>query len=320
MDESVSRVRTRSAITSGIHHWNDRHEGFTIREELVAQNVFAPFAGLARSAWALSGDPKKGFAILTQPAESAGEFPPADTAWISLAVGSDRTHTATLLEAVTSILAVDGAETVWFGNDPQHFLPGLPGEITGDLRKALLDTGFELGETVVDLTRRLSTYETPPSVAETTTEWDCRVERATGRRAELLSVIDGFSDRWLFEAENTARVPGGLDGYWLLYADGEAIGFLRSSTPDSTVQSAGRTWIDRFPESVVSIGPLGVHPEYRGRGWGLAMIDTVLRRHRQEGYGRAIIDWTPIAGFYERLGFETYLEYEYAKQSLSPGV
>jgi len=68
--------------------------------------------------------------------------------------------------------------------------------------------------------------------------------------------------------------------------------------------------------TVLGVGPLGIVPEYRGRGWGLALIDTVLTHYRDRGLDRAIIDWTDLPGYYEQLGFEIFESYEYAQRSL----
>ncbi|MFB6200668.1 MAG: GNAT family N-acetyltransferase [Halorhabdus sp.] len=316
MPDAVHRVTTRDAIETGIAKWNERHEAFAIPADIVAQNVFAPFAGVTVSAWALEGDPETGFALGKRPTDAQGPYPAGSTAWISLAVAPDRERTIRLLEGLTSRLARDSVETVAFGRGPQHIVPGIPTTLSGYLRAALRAAQFTFGDRVVDMTQRLATAETPPSVAETRATWECRLERATENSADLFSVLAHFGERWQYEAENVARLPGGLSTYWVLYADDEAVGFLRASTPESTFQAPGRTWANRVDESVVGIGPLGIRPDARGQGWGLAMIDAVLDHYHECGIERAVVDWTDLRTYYRKLGFDPWIEYEYAERSL----
>lgn len=317
MGETVQPMTSREAIDRGRKDWNEEHETYAIREDLFRQNVFAPYAGIKMTAWHGPSGVEDGFAIVKRPTEAIDDYADERTAWIALLVGADQSSPSGMIEALLGQLRADGVETVHFGAGPQHFFPGVATGMDGLLRDGLLESGFEVEGSVVDLTRTLTEYRTPPDVDATQSDWDVELHRGTTREGDLHSLLEEtFPTRWDYEVSNLARLPGGLERYWLLYAENDPVGFVRATTSDSTVQAPNRTFADRFRESVLGVGPLGIAPEYRGRGWGLAMIDAVLTHYRDRGVERAVIDWTDLEGYYEQLGFERFETYEYARRSL----
>ena len=58
------------------------------------------------------------------------------------------------------------------------------------------------------------------------------------------------------------------------------------------------------------IAAVGVDESVRGRGVGLALIVKAIENMQQRGVKGVFIDSVEIQGFYERLGFETYWDYE----------
>ncbi|KAF4622739.1 hypothetical protein G7Y89_g14286 [Cudoniella acicularis] len=58
------------------------------------------------------------------------------------------------------------------------------------------------------------------------------------------------------------------------------------------------------------IAAIGVDDSARGKGVGLALMVKAMENMRERGVEGVFIDWVVIRGFYERLGFETYWEYE----------
>jgi beta-N-acetylhexosaminidase len=58
------------------------------------------------------------------------------------------------------------------------------------------------------------------------------------------------------------------------------------------------------------IAAVGIDPEARGKGIGLAMMVKAVERLKEQGVEGIMIDGTSLRGFYERLGFETMWEYE----------
>lgn len=58
------------------------------------------------------------------------------------------------------------------------------------------------------------------------------------------------------------------------------------------------------------IAAVGVDESARGKGVGLALVVKAIENMRDRGVEGVFIDTVEIRGFYERLGFETWWEYE----------
>lgn len=58
------------------------------------------------------------------------------------------------------------------------------------------------------------------------------------------------------------------------------------------------------------IAAVGVDESARGKGVGLALMVKAMENMRERGIEGIFIDSVVIQGFYERLGFETWWEYE----------
>jgi beta-N-acetylhexosaminidase len=58
------------------------------------------------------------------------------------------------------------------------------------------------------------------------------------------------------------------------------------------------------------IAAVGVDASARGKGVGLAMMVKAMENMRQRGVEGVFIDSVVIQDFYEKLGFETFWEYE----------
>lgn len=67
------------------------------------------------------------------------------------------------------------------------------------------------------------------------------------------------------------------------------------------------------------IAAVGVDEGARGKGVGLALMVKAMENMRERGVEGVLVDSTEIRGFYEKLGFEPYWEYEGYSRSLSSG-
>lgn len=313
-------------MLAGIELWSDRHPGFRIDDRLVAQNVYTPFDGLAVAAWGShAGDDLVGFALAKTLVRPIPDYAGPERGWISLlavdpgardqrgvaadphAVGSD------LLATVETDLAATGVETVRFGGDPQNFLAGLPAELADDYRPLLADAGYERQRTVYDLAGEITGFEPPERVERVRADADdLAVERVAPDRADdlLAFLADQFPGRWRYEAENIDRIPGGVSDYWVLRHAGSVVGFARTNPPDSPFRGPNANWGWRLGEKFCGLGPLGVHEDYRGRGWGLFMLSEIIESLRDDGVEHVVIDWTTLVDYYGKLGFEPWLAYE----------
>lgn len=323
MKFEVRRLTDYAGVREGTDCWNRTYPDFSLPERAVAQNVFAPFDGLDVTAWGAFSDGKVvAVALGKRLVEQIPDYAGPEQGWVSLfavdpSVPDRRAVADELLGTVERTFADRGVSRLRFGGDPGQFLPGLPTEFE-DLRETLRDAGFESRGTVHDLQRDIAEFDSGERVAEVGESWPGLTVERVGADADGLCTFlaDQFPGRWHYEARNVRRVPGGGDDYWLLRhgeADGTdetTVGFARTNTPDSTYRGANVNWAGRLDGAVCGLGPLGVHEEYRGRGWGLWMIANIVESYRDVGYDRMVIDWTGLLDYYRKLGFEPWLSYE----------
>ncbi|WP_227378661.1 GNAT family N-acetyltransferase [Haladaptatus halobius] len=316
MNVEVRRLTDYDAVRAGIDLWNEARPAFAVPERLVAQNVFAPFAGLNVTALGgFAGGDLVATALGKQLTERIADYAGPEQGWVSLfavdpTVENRDAAADELLAAVERAMVERGVTRLRFGGDPGQFFPGLPVDFDG-LRARLSDVGFESRGTVHDLRRGIASFEAPDRIRSVGESWpELTLERVDALAPLRSFLADQFPGRWQYEAENVCRVPGGESDYWLLRHERRTVGFARTNAPTSAYRGANVNWADRLDGRVCGLGPLGVHESYRGRGWGLWLIATLVERYRDAGYDRMVIDWTGLLDYYAKLGFEPWLAYE----------
>ncbi len=109
-----------------------------------------------------------------------------------------------------------------------------------------------------------------------------RLKRAfPGDKAEILSFVGAhFSRTWISEAEMALFHRN----CFIATLNGQILGF---ACYDASAKGF--------------FGPIGVHPDCRGRGIGKALLLRTLAAMKEDGYAYAIIGWVDsAAGFYRR--------------------
>ncbi|MFW5787300.1 MAG: GNAT family N-acetyltransferase, partial [Halanaerobiales bacterium] len=118
-----------------------------------------------------------------------------------------------------------------------------------------------------------------------------------------------FPGRWLYEAQNIARIPGGVEDYRILRYKNKVVGFIRANRSTSTYQGPNVNWGNYYSSQYCGFGPLGIAPQFRGNGWGLYMISKLIKEFKKEGYIHCFIDWTTLVEYYKKLGFEPIFQF-----------
>jgi len=110
-----------------------------------------------------------------------------------------------------------------------------------------------------------------------------------------MAEIDRLEDRlYAHNAAATGHCDGRGLGFEMLDDDGEQVGAI-----------AGHTW-----GGVAEIKQLWVEPQWRGRGFGLALLDAALAEARDRGCQQAFVmsyDFQ-APGLYEKRGFKRVVE------------
>jgi GNAT superfamily N-acetyltransferase len=205
-----------------------------------------------------------------------------------------------LLTHAVSGLRAAGVREIQLGADYFHLLPGIPDPgPTGFFTRH----GAVLGGSVVDLRRELGSWQPPEHLPRTVaaTEW----------RPLLHFLERAFPGRWHWEAEEDRRRGGKPTGNLLLCEEGQVIGFSRIHYPGSGSALIGPSthWAPQLGVHWGGLGPIGVAEEWRGRGFGLGLLQASMAHLRKLGVRDMAIDWTSLEGFYARAGFEVWKRY-----------
>lgn len=122
----------------------------------------------------------------------------------------------------------------------------------------------------------------------------------SGDRESLLRAVEAVDSDWVqyFTAESPVLIAK---------LDGETAGFCIIEENIDTVISTGKN-------NVGSIGCVGVVPQMREKGIGLAMVAEAMRRLKQNGCTDAFIHYTYLDWWYGSLGFRTFLRYSFSEK------
>jgi len=315
----IRRIVEREEIYRGIDLWNKIYPSFLINSFLVEQNIFTPFDGIIVSAWGVLEESNLlAFALtkyLTIPIVENGK---KDVAWISLLVFDQEniksdSIKSRLLETIERYLAEQEIKKIYFGRDPQNFIPGLPDNLKKDYLPWLEKNGYHKEGIVYDLYQDISTFAISSEirVLEQRLASQLAIKAVTEdtKRIFLSFMKTFFPGRWHYEADNIARIPGAVQDYWLLWLDNKPVGFARTNTSESLYRGPNVNWGSQKGRLYCGLGPIGIADSYRGKGYGMYLMVKIIQNFQQKGYRHMIIDWTDLLSYYARLNFKPWIKY-----------
>ena len=307
------RLTNKEEIHQGIDLWNSYFSSFDIEHRLVEQNIFAPYAGVNVVGWGGYRDDKLvAFGLVKYLSHPVEDYTDGSLGWISLLVldedaGYWNQTFQNMMDRMEKELTDRGVTKIRFGGDPQNFLPGLPQEMKDMYLGSFKSRDYREKGVVYDLYRDISDFKIHQRVRELKDEYqtDLKARPVVKDEEEVLLqfLANNFSGRWLYEADNIRRVPGGIEDYWLLWLKDKPIGFVRINRVDSTYLGPNVNWGRRWGKFYCGLGPLGIDKSYRGQSFGLYLQSMVIDYLREEGYQHMIIDWTTLLDYYKKLGF-----------------
>ena len=312
------KLLKREQFHQGIELWNRRYPELTLRSQLIEQNIFAPFSGVAVQGWALY---KKGemiaFAVGKTLTKEIYSGCTSDQGWLSLLL-TDQKNVDYLQQFILEIeneLKEQGVNKLKIGGDPQNFFPGLPEIFSTESRQELLAIGYEPQNREYDLYQNLDDCPLPSYLEKTKEKINCELQlkKVNKNNEELLMdfLASNFPGRWYYEADNIRRIPGGVEDYRLLWKEKkEVIGFLRLNRCDSSYQGPNVNWGHLHGEKYCGMGPLGIAKEHRGQGYSYYMLLKAMEEMKEKGYNQMMVDWTRLLEYYQRLGFKQFMAYQ----------
>jgi predicted N-acetyltransferase YhbS len=231
------------------------------------------------------------------------------TAHISAFAFFDPADGLSLLEDTLGELKERGFTSAQFGADHDHLLPGCPVGFI-DLEGILLAAGFHSGSEEVDLERDLQGYAPPTGCLDVLDQAnvEIRVGYPSDQMAAEKFLLNDFPGRWHFDVMRKLKEdPKQVD---LLFVDNECHGFSFTQSAASRHPVAGAVWNASLGKDWGALGPIGVSRAVRGRGLGNALLGASLKRLSEQGARQTIIDWTTLADFYGKHGFEITRRYK----------
>jgi predicted N-acetyltransferase YhbS len=245
--------------------------------------------------------------LVKNPSTFAGAAPLR--AFISGIAFKDHLVGKELLQITLNELAMQGFESVQFGQDVGHFFPGCPDSAL-KVHAVLESVGFEPRETVFDLERDLIDYVPPLDLKKALEGHSVRWCEPDDRLALLEFLESEFPGRWCHDVLRKAEAESALDFVLGLFAGKVCRGFsvIQKDGADE-MPIGGAVWRNDLGPSWGALGPIGIARDLRGRGLGSALLGQALRLLQRLGVRRCIIDWTNLVDFYGAHGFKVERTY-----------
>ncbi|MCO7128051.1 GNAT family N-acetyltransferase [Sporolactobacillus shoreicorticis] len=208
-----------------------------------------------------------------------------------------------LLKRAETALSAKDAKKILLGKDVWHYFPGIPDQY-GYVKSWFESRGYHFDGIEYDLLTEEKSNKlqlTDVSIAPIAEKEDV---------TQLLSFLHHiFPGRWEYEAIKYFQHGGSGKEFILLKKKDKVIGFCRANGSDSPQIAQNVYWAPLFEDGLGGIGPLGLDPEARGNGYGLAIVKAAIAYLGQRGFKHVIIDWTRLVNFYEKVGAHPWKAY-----------
>lgn len=217
-----------------------------------------------------------------------------------------------------------GVTTIMVGSDIHNFFPGIPNDFDNTSDTFFANHGYEMGYYTHDLIKKLSSDDLIKYSSYNNNEYieDGKKKKVLLRYATILdkdALLDFlkrvFFGRWYDEGMEYFSNGEIKKEYLLALVDDKVVGFLRVNNGLIKETSYNINWQGRF-QKLVGFGPLGVDPIYRHHGIAKMLLYYAITDSYKNGYSDAMIDWTGLVTYYQKLGFETWKCFKYAKKKI----
>ncbi|MEH7179128.1 GNAT family N-acetyltransferase [Neobacillus vireti] len=293
---------------------------FPLREELFIQNSFDDANVLRSGSFIAINDEDQviGFVVSKCWQENLDVQMNHDIGWIQvLLVKSSyrcRGIGSALLGKAEQALKERNIKTVHIGRDPWHYFPGIP-------------KNFEKSKTWFEKRNYVSGYIEYDLIRHDQNRPNCfnpsRYDvqftlLKKEEKHEFLSFLQRcFPGRWEYEAIHYFQRGGTGREFVIAKKNGNIIGFCRINDHNSPYIAQNVYWAPLVNEALGGIGPLGIDPNERKNGYGLAIVEAGISFLRERNIHSIVIDWTGLVNFYGKLDFVIWKEYQQMSKDLS---
>lgn len=211
-----------------------------------------------------------------------------------------------LLRLAEQTFLEEGVKEIRLGRDPWHYFPGIPLE-----DEATIDwfgkRGYEKGGIETDLikdARNGKLYK----LANSSEHYRLLTQDDIPSLLRFLERV--FPGRWHYEAIHYELIGGSGREFIGFFVEDELKGFCRINDPQSPVIAQNVYWSALRQGEMGGIGPLGIDREIRGNHFGIDLVKAAANELIGRGMTDIVIDWTQLVGFYEKLGFTPWKQYQ----------
>ncbi len=195
------------------------------------------------------------------------------------------------------------------GGGNSYFWPGIPANLPGQL-KLYSDNVFVFTEKSVDLIQDLATYTTPKSIVENTSKLGLSFSVAKEvDQAKVLQFEKDNFPQWYKFYEDKVKVNGLKDILIVSDSSNTIIGTVLLSTKHSVSKANFWLWRKLIGEDSGAFGAIGVRPDMRNCGIGIALAAKATEALKNRGVRSCYIGWTWLIDWYGKLGYTVWREY-----------
>lgn len=311
--ERLSIVR----IDETVRLWNEAiGEDFPMRRELLLQNTFVA-KNLINGGTLLAIDDAErvaGFVSAKMYMEPDDFGFNKQLGWIQVLLVRQncRNHGvgSKLLSRAEQSLMASGAQRIILGKDPRHYFPGIPSSCE-EAEAWFCKKGYQYEGTEYDLLTE-ETIRQLPVVDECIFGLLGRDEKD----ALIRFLHRCFPGRWEYEIMNYFKSGGDGREIVVLKKKDRIIGFCRINDSKSPEIAQNVYWAPLFADELGGIGPLGIDPTERNKGYGLSIVQAAISILSLRGIKHFVIDWTKLIMFYQKVGARPWKIYHcYSKKA-----
>ncbi|WP_407272021.1 GNAT family N-acetyltransferase [Radiobacillus sp. PE A8.2] len=219
---------------------------------------------------------------------------------------------STLLAMAEDALQQTGVQQMDVAGSLKHYFPGIPTQYT-DTKSWFEKKGYIPAQPCYDLFNDYNEKEKMqlPSFKDVTFRLLDQSDQG-----DLLSFLhQNFPGRWEYEAKRYFEDNGSGREFVGVFKDSEIIGFCRVNDSKSPTVGGNILWSLLYEDELGGVGPLGIADDYRGNGYGLAVVEAGIFFLQLRGIEKVVIDWTLKTDFYMKLGFTIWKSYNrYSKK------
>lgn len=310
---------SKDKIDGMVTLWNKEiGNDFPMRKELLEQNSLNDENVLQKGS-ALALDEKGnvvGFVIAKAWQEKINVNRSRNTGWIqALLVDSNFRNQGIgtlLLAKAEQAFNEQNLSSIKIGSDPWHYFPGIPDSYEA-VKSWFEKHDYHFDGNEYDL---ICHYYDDQNPVLTSYENITFSLLQLDEKDQFLAFLQRcFPGRWEYEAIHYFK-KGGTGREFVVAKKGtEIIGFCRINDQQSPFIAQNVYWSPLFETPLGGVGPLGVAPEERKKGYGLAVVEAGIAFLRERNIQQIVIDWTGLVHFYAKLGYEVWKTYSrYSKK------